>query len=267
MDRKTFDSYRKLIYDKCGISLGENKEALVNTRVAKRMRQLGYDSHRKYLEYVLDDQSGTELIELIDAISTNTTSFFREADHFQYLSDLIGTWLEKGQRRFRIWCAASSTGEEPYTIAITMLEATQGMNVDIKILATDINTKVLKKCAAGTYEEEKIATVPKLIRNKYFNKVKTENSVLYQAKQNIRDILLFRRLNLSTPPYPMKGPMDIVLCRNVMIYFDSTVRKMLIDEFYRLLKNNGCLIVGHAESLTGLSSGFKVVKPSIYQKN
>lgn len=264
MEKVIFDRFRAIVYEKSGISLNDGKEALVSARVAKRMRALGYTDHRKYLEHVSNDVSGAEVVHLIDAISTNVTSFFREPVHFDLLTELVKQWLEEGQTRFRIWSAASSTGEEPYTIAMTMLEATRGARVDIRILATDISTAVLEKCRQGTYSSEKVASVPPALRERYF----TENrgAGTYTVKNSVRDLITFRRLNLSHPPFPMKGPFDVVLCRNVMIYFDNTVRGHLLQEVHRLLKPGGYLMVGHAESLTGILTSLKVVRPSVYVK-
>lgn len=264
MEKVIFDKFRAIVYEKSGISLNDGKEALVSARVAKRMRALGYTDHRKYLEHVSNDATGAEVVQLIDAISTNVTSFFREPVHFDLLAELVKKWLEEGQTRFRIWSAASSTGEEPYTIAMTMLEATRGARVDIRILATDISTAVLERCRQGAYSAEKVASVPPALREKYF--AENRGAGTYTVKNSLRDLITFRRLNLSNPPFPMKGPLDVVLCRNVMIYFDNTVRGNLLKEVHRLLKPGGYLMVGHAESLTGILTSLKVVRPSVYVK-
>ncbi len=263
MDRATFDKFRKLVYDHCGISLGPNKEALVSARVGKRMRALGISEHSAYLQYVTNDDSGAEIVSLIDAISTNVTSFFRESSHFDFLADVFSKWLAQGQQRFRFWSAASSSGEEPYTIAMTLLESLKGNPADVRILATDISTTVLDQCRKGTYRADKLDSVPKALRAKYFSRNKSDE---YVAADSLKNILLFRRVNLATPPFPMRGPLDVVFCRNVMIYFDNTVRQQLLAEVDRLLKPGGYLIVGHTESLTGMLSTFKSVRPSIYVK-
>lgn len=266
MEKTTFNKFRQLIYEKSGITLSQGKEALVTARVAKRMRKLSMEDYRAYLQYVMDDASGKELVHLIDAISTNVTSFYREAEHFEFLSNALTEWYAKGQRKFRIWSAASSTGEEPYTIGITVLEALGTANVDSKILATDISTRVLERCMQGRYDEEKVEPVPKNLRNKYFDKVKGEDGICYVVRPNLKELFLFRRLNLSEPPFPMQGPLDVVFCRNVMIYFDNYVRANLLGEIQRLLRPGGYLMVGHAESLTGMMSALKTVRPSIYVK-
>jgi chemotaxis protein methyltransferase CheR len=266
LDQATFEKYRSIIYDKSGIALAPGKEALVSARVAKRMRQLMLDDHRVYLRRLTEDESGEEIVQLLDAISTNVTSFYREPAHFEMLTRLLTEWSHEGQRRFRIWCAAASTGEEPYTIAMTLLDALGGSGADMRILATDISTRVLARAMEGVYGEERVKPIPKPLLTRYFDKTGPRDAISYMAGQPLRNLLLFRRLNLAEPPFPMRGPLDVVFCRNVMIYFDNRVRTRLLDEAYRLLKPGGYLFVGHAESLTGMVSSFKLVRPSVYRK-
>jgi len=266
MDKRTFNKIREIVYEKSGISLGENKESLVSARVNKRMRSLDIADSSGYLNYVMQDESGEELVNLLDVISTNVTNFYREADHFDFLTEVFSKWVNNGQKRFRFWSAAASTGEEPYTIAITLLEALKGQKVDLKILGTDISTVVLEKSRKGVYDEKRIEPVPRIIRVRYFHKVNNNESVKYAVNDSLKKLIVFKRLNLSKPPFPMHGPMDAIFCRNVMIYFDKIVREKLVDEMYRLLKPGGYLILGHSESLTGIPSDFKGVKPSVYIK-
>lgn len=264
LDKTTFNKFVTLIYAKAGIKLGENKEALVSARITKRMRQLQLSNFRKYYELVEKDAGGTELVELLNVISTNVTHFFREERHFDLLAQIAGTW-STGTARRRIWCAASSTGEEPYTIAMVLRESMRDLS-DVKILATDISTKVLDSAKNGIYEKKHLEKVPGHLLSKYFFKEKKEGLELYRVKDTLKHMLTFGRLNLAKPPFPLKGPLDIVFCRNVMIYFDNAVRKALLDEIYRLLKPGGYLFVGHAESLSGMLSEFKSVEPSVYIK-
>jgi chemotaxis protein methyltransferase CheR len=267
MDRRTFNRIREIVYEKSGISLSQGKEALVRARIGKRMRALNIPEHKAYLQLVLDDESGEEVVHLLDAISTNVTSYFREANHFDFLREAVQGWLEEGQKRFRFWSAACSTGEEPYTMAMVLHEvASHYRGVDIKILATDISTRALSQAMHGTYEEQKIKGVPKSYLNRYFHKSRQDSKNYFTADGILKNMIVFRRLNLSQPPFPMKGPLDVVLCRNVMIYFDNAVRKRLLDNIYRLLRPSGYLMVGHAESLTGMVSDFRSVKPAIYIK-
>ncbi len=264
MDQSTFNSFRAIVYDKSGISLADNKIALVKARLGKRMRALGIEDHREYLQYVKQDNKGEEIIKLLDVISTNVTSFFREAVHFEVLSKVVSEWLAQGQKRFRFWSAAASTGEEPYSLAMTLLETFNGQRVDAKILATDISTKVLSQCQQGNYQQEKFESVPAPLKNRYFAPCRDGATFSYTANAEMKNMIVFKRLNLSKPPFPMHGPLDVVFCRNVMIYFDNKVRMNLLNEISRLLKPGGYLMVGHAESLAGMLSELKTFKPSIY---
>jgi chemotaxis protein methyltransferase CheR len=263
LDQNILDRIRAFVYEKSGIKLDNSKESLIRARIGKRMRTLGITNHEEYLKQVIDNDDEEEVTHLLDAISTNVTSFFRGIDHFHFLKNIVSEWATSGQKKLRIWSSACSSGEEPYSIAMTVLGASGGA-LDVKILATDISTRVLDKAQIGTYESEKIEQIPKELRGKYLEKVNETNS--YKIKPILRNMVVFKRINLSDIPFPMQGPMDVVFCRNVMIYFDLSTRKRLISEIYRLLKPNGYLFVGHAESLIGLADGFKIVKPSIYVK-
>jgi chemotaxis protein methyltransferase CheR len=266
MDKTTFDTLRQLVYEKAGININDNKVALVAARVGKRMRELSIADDKTYLDFLLNDESGTEIVQLLDVISTNVTSFFRESVHFDILGSVFEQWYAKGQRTFRFWSAASSSGEEPYTMAMTLLDKVNGGKADIKILATDLSTRILAKCAKAVYSGPKVEPVPAHLLGRYFEKQGTGKDALFAVRQEVKDLVTFTRINLSMPPFPMSGPFDAVFCRNVMIYFDNAVRKRLLEDIYRLLKINGYLFVGHAESLTGILSGFKAVKPSVYIK-
>jgi chemotaxis protein methyltransferase CheR len=267
LDQKTYLRFCELIYEKAGIKLGPGKQSLVSARLGKRMRKLGIRSFPDYLAFVDGDTAGDELVELLDAISTNTTHFFREEVHFARLKSLLMGWASEGQSRFRIWCAASSTGEEPYTIAMTVSEAL-GDTRDVKILATDLSGKVLRIARQGVYTRHQVEKIPAGLLAKYFTKVQSvaADETHFRANDALRKLLTFGHLNLATPPYPMRGPMDVIMCRNVMIYFDNAVRSKLLAECERLLRPGGYLIVGHAESLSGMSTGLSRLEPSVYMK-
>lgn len=266
MKKRVFNELRSIVYDNCGISLSESKVALVTARVNKRMRKLNLAEAEDYLSFLKSDRTGAELIQFLDVISTNTTYFFRESEHFQFLAEELKNWSAKGQRRFRLWSAASSSGEEPYSIAMVINETLKGPGYNVKLLATDISTDILAKAKAGSYDKERVAKIPRYLLTRYFQKVENEGRAEYVARAELKNLIAFRRLNLSSPPFPMKGPLDIVFCRNVMIYFDKIVRGRLVNDIHRLLKPGGFLIVGHSESLAGLDTPFKTVRPSIYVK-
>jgi len=229
------------------------------------MRQLQISRYEDYLAYCIRDRSGREIPKLLDAISTNVTSFYREPRHFEVMRKAIKEWVSQGARRLRLWSAACSSGEEPYTVGIEVLESVGRLSIDVKILATDIAQSVLKVGLEGEYTQDRVAPVPKHLRAKYFIKRKNNGEDVFTVSDQVRDMVLFRQFNLNTFPYPLRGPLDIIFCRNVMIYFDHSIRGNIIKEFRRLLKPGGYLFVGHAESLTGMSEGFTSVVPSVYR--
>jgi chemotaxis protein methyltransferase CheR len=261
-----FEEFRTLVYESCGIALGDGKESLVSSRISKRMRALGLEDFRSYLDCLKDWTGGDEMVHMLDAISTNTTSFFREPEHFDFMREIVTEWMRKGQTRFRIWCAASSSGEEPYTIAMTLSECGLGANTDTRILATDISTRILASAKEGVYDQAKLAGLPAGFASKYFAPLRGSSRPAAVAQDKLKAMISFNRMNLAFPPYPMKGPFDIILVRNVMIYFDSQLRRKLIADCHRLLRPGGYLLVGHAESLSGIANSFTCLKPSIYRK-
>jgi chemotaxis protein methyltransferase CheR len=266
LDGKTFEAFQNLVYRHSGISLGPQKATLVRARIAKRMRALGLVGHRDYLRYIEDDASEEEVVHLLDAISTNVTHFFRESAHFDIFAHHLNDLKGRGQRRFRLWSAACSSGEEPYSMAMIAREHL-GDGCDVKILATDISTKVLGLSATGFYPDDKMDAVPLAMRERYFHRERDAVKPGWRVAPDLRAMITIKRLNLSKPPFPMKGPLDAVFCRNVMIYFDRTVRQGLLDEITRLLVPGGLLFVGHAESLTGMLSGLRTLRPACYRKD
>ena len=265
MSRSTFARFRSLIYRLSGIALGEGKEGLVRARVSKRLRALRIDDYDQYFDHLMADVTGDEIIHLLDVISTNVTSFFREESHFRVLSEAARRWEGEGRRRLRLWSAACSTGEEPYSMAMTLLEAFEGRAMDLRILATDLSTRALERARQAVYVPEKLGGVPEDFRRRYFE-ADRRNPGAFRAGAALRKSVAFARLNLAEVPFPMSGPFDAVFCRNVMIYFDGEVRRRLVAEIRRLLRPGGYLIVGHSESLTGMAGDFKNVGPSVYVK-
>lgn len=267
LDQKTFKALCDLLYDRTGITLGEGKQALVSARISKRLRALGYTCFKEYYDFLCSEtpEANKEFTEFQNVMSTNLTYFFRENEHFEFMGDFVREMVEEGRNKIRIWCAAASTGEEPYTIAMTFWENAQKFRGDFRILATDIDTNVLKTAKKGEYAEGRMKDVPQNLRTKYFTSVGLGANRVYTVKDEIRNQISFAQLNLSKPPFPMKGPFDIIFCRNVMIYFDDVVRKRLIAEFEHLLRPGGYLIVAHSESIVRLTT-LKSVQPSVWYK-
>lgn len=258
-----YNKFRDLVYKQAGIYLGDNKQALLGARLSKRLRALGLGSFEEYYDYVRDDAAGDELVHLLDVVSTNVTQFYREPRHFEVLAECLAAWKAAGRKQYRIWCAASSSGEEPYTLAITAREVL-GPQADVKILATDISTRVLDTARRGRYDSRKLAAVPRNLLTKYFVRCSDPGSL--EVGEVLRRTVQFKRLNLAEPPFPMRGPLDVIMCRNVMIYFDNPVRQRLVTEMERLLVADGILFVGHAETLAGIETKLATVSPSVYKR-
>lgn len=264
MNPKIFREFQTLIYEKSGISIQDGKEALVTARIGKRLRALSLKDEKDYLKFLKEDHSSQELIQLIDVISTNVTHFFRENAHFDLLENILKSWHNEGQRKFRIWSAASSSGQEPYSIAMTCATTLDVTSVDLKILATDISTRILNTAIKGKYPIADLDSIPHKFRIPQLMYQTKDNHI--QISKEIQRLISFNRINLSQPPFVMKGPFDVVFCRNVMIYFDLETRNRLVSEIYRLLKSGGYLIIGHSETLSGINVPFRMLKPSIFLK-
>jgi chemotaxis protein methyltransferase CheR len=270
MSNADFDEVRSLTQRLAGIHLNEGKRELVSARLSKRIRILGMKSMGEYLGYVREQKTQEELISLLDALTTNLTSFWRESKHFDYLAGSflprwVGNTQQLRERRLRIWSAGCSTGEEPYSAAMLLLSELEQCRIDIKVLATDLSTKVLETAKAGLYDAERIKQVPDEIRTSCFIPEKINGKTRYRVHPRIREIVSFSRLNL-TGPWPMKGPFDCIFCRNVMIYFDKTTQQTLISRFFEILRPGGVLFVGHSESLAGISHKYQYLQPTIYEK-
>lgn len=267
MEQAQFQRFCEIAHQRAGIRLGKGKEALVSVRVGRRVRALGLTNAKEYLAFLESDKTGEELVSFLDVISTNHTYFYREPEHFDVLSAFIKDAVKAGQRRFRLWCAASSSGEEPYTIAMTLQEAIGATTCDIRLLATDISTDVLTKAVNGLYDEERVAKIPRPLLTKYFEKSRLKNGEPgFRAAESLRRMVVFKRLNLSTPPFPMTGPLDVIFCRNVMMYLHDDVRTNLIAECSRLLREKGLLILGRCDTTGRKSPELHHSGQSVYVK-
>lgn len=265
-----FVKISRLVYDQSGINLHDGKKELVKARLGKRIRNGNFQSFREYYDYVINDPSGEEMIQLLDSISTNFTHFFRENQHFDYLKNEIIPCLKGGKgnnpKKLRIWSAGCSTGEEPYTIAITLLESLPpGSGWDLKILATDISTKVVAVAQSGIYLKNKMQSLSMDLLKKYFLRGENQWRNHVKVKPIVKSAVQFQRLNLMES-FSFNESFDCIFCRNVMIYFDKETRTQLVNRFYDNLEKGGVLFIGHSESLTGIEHSFHYVKPAIYKK-
>jgi chemotaxis protein methyltransferase CheR len=265
-----FEEISDFIMSVCGINLHEGKRELVKARLSKRLRTLGVSDFREYLQYVQSDETGSELTSMLDVISTNLTCFFREAQHFTYLKDSLIPSLaaskENNDRRLRIWSAGCSSGEEPYSIAISLLESLPNASQwDARILATDLSTRVLARAREGLYDAERLKGMPAPLVSRYFHRLGGQSSLEYGANETLRKMIHYARVNLMDS-WPMKGPFDAIFCRNVMIYFDKPTQAKLIKRFQDLLAEGGIMFIGHSESLAGIKHDFQYVQPAVYKK-
>jgi len=266
-----YERISQLIYEQCGINLHDGKKELVKARLGKRLREGNFQSFSEYYKFVTTREGTDELIAMIDSISTNLTYFFREESHFQRLQTIVKSLLDNpaGQRRknpgIRIWSAGCSTGEEPYSLGIAVKEALNGSPANVKIMATDISTRVLKIAVSGVYPLEKTKKISSPILRKYFQKGQGKWDGYVRVKQEINNMIDFSRFNLMETPYP-SAKYDIIFCRNVMIYFDKQTQANVVKNFHNCLNISGYLFIGHSESLSGLEHEFKYIEPSVYRK-
>jgi chemotaxis protein methyltransferase CheR len=264
-----FFRFCRLVHSHAGIHLTTQKKELVRARLTKILRVRGLNSFQEYYEIVLADKSGAELAGLLDALSTNLTAFWREPAHFQYLAqEILPSWRQDHQkpRRANLWSAGCSTGEEAYTLAMIMLEAFPGEDFSrFKIFASDINTQVLAQAERGIYPFTRVEPLPVEWQRRFFQKGVRHRQGFVRVKPEVRSLVNFFRFNLMAP-FPFGEEMDIIFCRNVMIYFEKNTQVALVDKFYNCLKPGGYLFIGHSESLCNHRHRFAYVKPTIYRK-
>lgn len=264
-----FAQVRELLYSKFGINLSDQKRALVIGRLRKILVQKGLSSFSEFLHLVENDSTGVEMQTLIDKMSTNHTFFFRENQHFEYfashiLPDITEKLKKAGSNDLRIWCAASSTGEEPYSIMMTMMEFLKGSysQWNAGLLATDISSQVIAIAKAGIYPTERVTNIPDHLKKKY---LKYKGNDTWEILPHVRQEVLFRLLNLMNP-FPFKKQFHVIFCRNVMIYFDNPTRTQLVKKLYQNIAPGGYLLVGHSESIRTLDCPFEYIQPAIFRK-
>ncbi|SEA62263.1 MCP methyltransferase, CheR-type [Desulfuromusa kysingii] len=265
-----FTRLRDLIYQRFGINLTEQKRSLLVGRLQKLMRRLNLPSFSAYFEYLDQDKTEAGLSELVDLISTNHTYFNREKDHFDYFSEtalpaVIERLKKQHRKDLRIWCAGCSSGEEPYTLLMLMMEylGADYSSWDAGILATDISDRALTVARRGTYAMDRVMQLPEQLRRKYFIPAgQGEMAVCDKVKKEAT----FRRFNLMNTTFPFKKPFQMIFCRNVMIYFDQPTREALVSRYHQHTEPGGYLFIGHSETLGRTQTRYNYLKPALYQK-
>jgi chemotaxis protein methyltransferase CheR len=262
-----FFRFRRLVHQHAGIHLTTHKKEMVRARLMKILRSRGLNNFQEYYELVLTDKSGAELVGLLDALSTNLTSFWREPGHFQYLAqEILPGWAQgKNPLRKTLWSAGCSTGEEPYTLAMLLLDTFPEKDLTgVRVYASDLNTQVLAQAELGIYPLARMEALPSEWR-RFFQKGIRERSGYVQVKCEVRRLVQFFRFNLMNL-FPFREEVDVIFCRNVMIYFEKDTQIRLVKKFHHALKPGGFLFIGHSESLCNHQHRFKYVKPAIYRK-
>jgi chemotaxis protein methyltransferase CheR len=268
LTEKMFGKFAKHMYDLAGVDLpfSPKNHALIRNRIVKLLRRHGLKSYEEYWAKI--EHGNHELTsEFISALTTNMTSFYREGNHFDFLAQQLPELYKKFGADIRMWCAAASTGQEPYTIAITANEVMQSIpGMKARLLATDIDLQVLKKGSIGAYEEREMQGLPSAQRLKYFEKVKKGETEFWRAKDSIHDMIRFAQFNLMSPKYEFQHKFHVIFCRNVLIYFDEETTKKVIDGLTSCLAPGGYLVLGHSESGNIKHTNLKPLSRAVYQK-
>jgi chemotaxis protein methyltransferase CheR len=275
MSGKDFSRLKEFIYTQCGINLTDIKRTMLEARLQKRLRILGLLSFSVYCDYLFSRQGmEEELIQMIDVVTTNKTDFFREAAHFEYLThyalpELMRVERFTVRRPLAVWSAGCSSGEEPYTLAMVVKEFSQksGAGLPFTILATDISTNVLEKAKLAIYEEEKVLPVPPELKRKYLLKSKDPHKKVYRIVQELRESVSFRRLNFMDGDFGFREHMDIIFCRNVIIYFDKPTQEKLLNRFCDYLSPDGYIFMGHSETVLGMDVPLAQVASTVYRRS
>jgi chemotaxis protein methyltransferase CheR len=256
-----FTRVRNLIHARAGISLGTHKREMVYSRLSRRLRALGRQDFTNYLNELENRPDGAEWEEFVNALTTNLTAFFRESHHFPILADFART--RKGP--VSVWCCAASTGEEPYSIAITLAEALGAQAAQSSVTATDIDTQVLNRARAAVYPFERVAKISDDRLKRFFLKGRNEYQGQVRVRPEVADRVRFETLNLLAPNWQLDGPYDVIFCRNVMIYFDKPTQAKILERFAPLLKPGGLLFAGHSENFTYISRHFQLRGQTVYE--
>ncbi|SNB44791.1 protein-glutamate O-methyltransferase CheR [Geobacter sp. DSM 9736] len=272
LTRDDFSRLSEFIYKECGIKMPPAKKTMLEARLQKRLRVLGMPTFKKYCDYLFSSEGmQQELVQMIDLVTTNKTDFFREPDHFDYLTNhVLPKWMEErggNGRRLMIWSAGCSTGEEPYTLAMVLEEFAENWpGFSYQLLATDISTRVLEKAKTAIYDEERVIPVPMPLKRKYLLRSKDRAAGLVRIVPELRSKVSFRRLNFMDSSFGIREHIDIIFCRNVIIYFDRPTQKNLLSRFIDQMHPGGYLFMGHSETLNGLDLPLLAVHPTVYRK-
>jgi len=265
---KQFKAFQTLIMEHTSIVISDEKEELIYGRLTRRLRKLGMTSFDDYYNLIANGDS-EELEQFINVVTTNLTSFYRESHHFDHLkNELIPKLLEQnaGTKKLRIWSAGCSTGEEPYSIAMTLMESISDIHTwDVKILATDIDSDVLAKASAGIYRDDRIEGLSDETIKQWFKRGKGKQEGFVRVAPELQSLISFKQLNLLKE-WPVKGPFDVLFCRNVVIYFDKPTQKILFEKFAGVLSAHGQMCIGHSETLFKISEDFELLGQTIYKK-
>ena len=261
--QQDFDRIKKLIYDRAGISLSTSKKSMVYSRLSRRLRATGINDFREYLIY-LDKGDSAEWEEFTNALTTNLTAFFREEHHFPILERHVDQ--RRNQSKIQIWCSAASTGEEPYSIAMAVVNAFKTFTPPVQILATDIDTNVLEKAQQGIYAMDRLEKLPKEKLRNFFQKGSGLHAGSARVRSELRNMITFRQLNLLDDSWPIRGPFDVIFCRNVMIYFDKPTQYEILKKFSPLLASDGLLFAGHSESFHHAADLFTLREKTVYER-
>ncbi|WP_296131492.1 CheR family methyltransferase [Pseudomonas sp. Ga0074129] len=257
-----FQQVRRLLYERSGISLSDSKEQMVYSRLARRLRALGLNSFTAYFSHL--KQYDEEWQEFVNALTTNLTSFFRESHHFVSLAE----HLKKHPRRngpVRIWCSAASTGEEPYSLAITAMEAFASLHPPVQIIASDIDTGVLQTAAQGIYPLSRIDQMSNERKKRFFLRGKGSQEGMVRVRDELRELIEFQQINLLDPRWPIEPGLDVIFCRNVMIYFDKPTQQHLLERMVKLLRNDGLFFAGHSESFVHATHLVRLIGRTVYR--
>ncbi|GGI54554.1 CheR family methyltransferase [Oxalicibacterium solurbis] len=259
---RDFERVRALIHKRAGIALAESKQEMVYSRLARRLRATGIDSFTSYLDRLEQGGDADEWEAFTNALTTNLTSFFREAHHFPILAEHI---KKKGREPIEIWCSAASTGEEPYSIAMTACEAYNTLTPPVRIIATDIDTNVLNTGASGIYSIDRIEKMEPERAKRFFLRGKGTREGLVRVRPELRQMITFKQVNLLADQWGVSGPFDVIFCRNVMIYFDKPTQGKILDRFAPMMKEDGLLFAGHSENFLYVSDAFKLRGKTVYE--